>query len=758
MISNVNLGAGGVTVLPASSEVWVQGKVTGAGTTVAASINGGEPILMNRRGEDFGYMLPLDAGTNVIVLVATAEEQPQQQSRRRRQVNQNESPDQSSVLLPVVPSGFQIWGVSPPFGTFTGGQNQWVTGYMDRNFEGVAITNATLNGQHMGLGMGEEMWFGVTLTCTNPSAMTLTMTLYLVDGRQIDVPFWYLEGYQIASKTVRYQNTVANCNNQQPAFIWYDYAAPTLATTMWTVLQLARAERLESYWAPSSVTDTNWIWDVTGYGPTTNLFAAPTLASVSNYWGVASWQCVYGGFTGSHWEGHTAWPPVDLRFGTNSVQSEADRSYTYTGSQPPCPGGGDNALLGSKTHGLQWIDDQAQMVVNWPLHYPQGKQVLMTFTQVDYTRLNNEAYDPTQVLYHGQPPDVITTNNCGNGSLCFDLSYIVAVSGTSFTLDETAFTWPTSTLVYDTNITASDQGCWTQTNSMSGATHHMGFSGFHNDDPKIITPSGTAVSTDNIQRDSWKSTYWWDFQAVVGGVIQIQGEMNPPNFGWKLTPGGMGYLDYPNLTPQSSPIYHANPTCIPDLSADVTLTMREGLDENRVLRIYKDNLARDMENFGTISCKGDKGVFWKTHFGTVTMDHNWNCFGSVKHALDGQGDGYVPQYLSGLNSLPSVVLNNWGSATFYYSATQSPVIPNLQRGAIVAFCVTDCTGLPTALLQHVATATGSGSDLWGANNSSFANGPTWFFATQPVENIMKDCLSYFSNCKTFYIIIFTKNN
>ena len=475
VISNVNLGAGGVTVLPVSSEVWVQGKVTGAGTTVAASINGGEPILMNRRGEDFGYLLPLDAGTNVIVLVATAEEQPQQQSRRRRQVNQNESPDKSSVLLPVVPSGFQIWGVSPPFGTFTGGQNQWVTGYMDRNFEGVAITNATLNGQHMGLGMGEEMWFGVTLTCTNPSAMTLTMTLYLANGRQIDVPFWYLEGYQIASKTVRYQSTPANCLGEQQAFIWVDRAGPTPPTTQWTVVRLAREERLNSFWVPSSVTETNYIGDDQAYGPTTNLFAAPTLASVSNYWGVASWQCAHGGFAGAHWEGHLAWPPVDLRFGTYLVESEADRVFTYTGSQPPCPGGGDNAELGSKTHGLEWIDDQGQMVVNWPLHYPQGKQVLMTFTQVDYTRLNNEAYDPTQVLYHGQPPDVITTNNCGNGSLCFDLSYIVAVSGTSFTLDETAFTWPTSTYVYDTNITTSDQGCWTQTNSMSGAAHHMGF-------------------------------------------------------------------------------------------------------------------------------------------------------------------------------------------------------------------------------------------------------------------------------------------
>jgi len=32
VISNVNIGGGGVTILPASSEVWVQGKVSGTGT------------------------------------------------------------------------------------------------------------------------------------------------------------------------------------------------------------------------------------------------------------------------------------------------------------------------------------------------------------------------------------------------------------------------------------------------------------------------------------------------------------------------------------------------------------------------------------------------------------------------------------------------------------------------------------------------------------------------------------------------------
>ena len=34
-----------------------------------ASVNGGEAIPMNRRGDDFGFLLPLEYGKNLVVLV-----------------------------------------------------------------------------------------------------------------------------------------------------------------------------------------------------------------------------------------------------------------------------------------------------------------------------------------------------------------------------------------------------------------------------------------------------------------------------------------------------------------------------------------------------------------------------------------------------------------------------------------------------------------------------------------------------------------
>ena len=55
----------------------------------------------------------------------------------------------------------------------------------------------------------------------------------------------------------------------------------------------------------------------------------------------------------------------------------------------PCPGGGANAKLAEKIHGLQWTDDQGQMVVNWPLHYQPGQRVLTPLRKRDSAPKSN---------------------------------------------------------------------------------------------------------------------------------------------------------------------------------------------------------------------------------------------------------------------------------------------------------------------------------------------------------------------------------
>ena len=126
VMSNLDLDEGVVTILPDLAEVWVQGKVSGDGTTVAASVNGGEPIAMNRRDDDFGYLLPLAPGTNVIVLMALAPVPAQQQARHRKQdYRTQDGPGNpcSKVLIVARSTRYQAGLDWPTFGKFANGAN-----------------------------------------------------------------------------------------------------------------------------------------------------------------------------------------------------------------------------------------------------------------------------------------------------------------------------------------------------------------------------------------------------------------------------------------------------------------------------------------------------------------------------------------------------------------------------------------------------------------------------------------------------------
>ncbi len=58
------------------------------------------------------------------------------------------------------------------------------------------------------------------------------------------------------------------------------------------------------------------------------------------------------------------------------------------------------------------------MFHNVPFYYPTNTPVLLTFEGVDYTRLNGEAFDGSQVTYNGQTPIAINGHDvmCGRTS------------------------------------------------------------------------------------------------------------------------------------------------------------------------------------------------------------------------------------------------------------------------------------------------------------------------------------------------------
>ena len=754
VISNVNIGGDGMTILPASSEVWVQGKVSGTSTdtTVAASINGGEPILMNQRGEDFGAMLPLASGTNVIVLVATSTTpQPAQQSRRRRQYDRDSDgpaskTNQSSVLLPVKPSDFHIWEITPELGTFCDGHPQTVAGSMDMTFEGVAITNATINGQ-AALGWryddGSTAYYHISATvpCPDTSEMTLKITVYLADGRQITMPFWYLEGYRIASKIEHYQNTAPHNNtcssapNYYANFYWEENFTPQPLDGKWQVTAFVMLDATNHYVAmTNSVTATNWAAYSQEYLTATNLVDDPPSVEeiTTNHWAArAPWSCGLGNMipTGSH-DSRYLWPwevNGGLRFGTNNYYSEVTYNYPF---------GGCNPVKTQKMHSQIWVADAGEMVVNWPLHYPTNQQVLLTFEHMEYSRLNGEAYDPTQILYHGQPPDVIETNWDGN----YNLGYIVSISGSSFTLNQDAFSWPTSTI----NISgtgADPGGCWTSSGGTYGSAHHLGFASFHNCALGITSPIGSPVASNG--GIGWNSTTArFDFQGVSKAAINYYSLTITARdcaewqnkFTWDFDNNALGTIEG----------HTANPTHVPpatvDPAAPATGNIRLNATITHPIQVFRDHLARDVANFTGIQNK--KGT-WVTPFGSIEMDHDWICWGSVQHAYNGK---YGTQNQTKL-SLHQVI-DGWPHVGGYvnYPITNNPdaqpAINNLRRGDVV---VITSSGVEVHAVIMTSTMTDTIKRVWAANNGGLYDPD--YFAVQKLDDVLGNWKFMTGDCK-----------
>ncbi len=121
----------GVTVAPDVSEIWVQGRRRDTSITVSASVNFDPPIRMNVQDLDFGYYLPLEPGTNVIVLTS--------------------SNPTTKAFLVERSQWYQVEMFSPTFGEFANGQPKYASGYITVNPEagmppGLGLASVSVNG------------------------------------------------------------------------------------------------------------------------------------------------------------------------------------------------------------------------------------------------------------------------------------------------------------------------------------------------------------------------------------------------------------------------------------------------------------------------------------------------------------------------------------------------------------------------------------------------------------------------------------
>ena len=237
----------------------------------------------------------------------------------------------------------------------------------------------------------------------------------------------------------------------------------------------------------------------------------------------------------------------------------------------------------------------------------------------------------------------------------------------------------------------------------------------------INKPLGSLDASTNPQA-SWKSTpcYHFDFQGVISGskgpyVLDFNGQITPSGkFSYKWT------LDAAagTLTNDTT----SSPTHTAPASPGEGYIKLEGINDKdkiccsdkKKVKIYKDHLGRDYENFGTgTSCKGPTWKF--TRFGTtITMKNRWNCHGGTLHAYDGRGSGSAgPSAIDSL--LPKAKRSTKLKKTVTVTHTSDgkgthPPLGSLDRGDIIAYYTA------SGDLAHTQTCTGNGTDTYGANN------------------------------------------
>ena len=121
------------------------------------------------------------------------------------------------------------------------------------------------------------------------------------------------------------------------------------------------------------------------------------------------------------------------------------------------------------------------------------------------------------------------------------------------------------------------------------------------------------------------------------------------------------------------------------------------------------------------------------------MNHNWNCHGSVQHALDGNGNGYRE------DSPPEEIVMTWSNQWFNYSSGHFgdkaiKAINGLNRGDVVVYYGPSPWLVGNRYL-HSATSIG-GPMTWGARNAKRTKQETLQFAKRTVYEVISDYYEY----------------
>ncbi len=436
-VTNLNLvadtgpGATGAVTVPDWPDLWVQGDLADSNAIVTAAVNERAPIMLNVMGNQFGQFVPLEFGTNALVIIAA-----------------DAAGNATSNTYNVVRSDrFHVAITNLVFGVFANGQSNIVSGYVSAKIdEGAAgetnLVSLTINGVGTTLHWGQMDEDGHVPFETNdplpPPANgrfePLNAETEWANGDHHTSPAGLRASYEVLRKEMRHDT------------VWLQPDGGGVVRAPWTGC------------------GANWRILLVENGSFTNAYqlaGGTDLVSVNRYFrdreatGVCSADpendpAIWGAWSAWELVASTNEPARSLAFGTR-------RWYWREMFDD-----GDEALF-------PWVNDQTTAWLRFraPVVYPPNTTVVLTFEGMDYARPAGVALDLSQVKYRGLGP-VAWSNEVGT------VSYRVVVDGgKEYTLAEEHFHWPTLTTNY-----VEDVGDRLSANAIT--YHSLSWTNFHN--------------------------------------------------------------------------------------------------------------------------------------------------------------------------------------------------------------------------------------------------------------------------------------
>ncbi len=284
------------------------------------------------------------------------------------------------------------------------------------------------------------------------------------------IPLGLLEGYEIVERHSEWNSYGADL--YRPAeFSWYAMTCLNCPTNWWAGTGV-RTRTTETFQLACPLTN-NVVWTYADQGTNDCEWANPwyTYVCVQDPQGLQLGLTTFTNGTQSALQ-----PARGLAFGGQEERSDYALGGIYSGVQ------------GSFFNG--WGATNSVMKFRAPLHYPPDTPVIFTLEGVGC----NAAL--SNITLWGQSPVAWSTG------VTATVSYLLPMSGgQTYTIEETAFDWPTDNSSWCTNYAAGESPPNTDiSNECHTVTAHtLSFTGFHNNDaPHFLTD----VDDDGVIKDT----------------------------------------------------------------------------------------------------------------------------------------------------------------------------------------------------------------------------------------------------------------